>query len=284
MTPNLYSKAFKALQILAEPTCSASSPANLFSKMPQAPHYPVWFCSNYSYWAVVCARDSAWWWTYKDECNWAPTIKGLTAAASLGITGTVPNTLRKPVISSSLPIKEGGIILKMKKKKLRFKEVKQLPGLTQLIHGARARITSADGSSPSLSFPSVACCRGRASPTVLGLASVLILLACQRGTGGLQGQLRLPKNLVRRASWLWPPGPPPTLSPLAPYPPHRAEVPCWVLQALGWGWVSRSNSLCMCSVLRACKMVTPHFVLTATPWGRQGKHHRLHFTGKETKA
>lgn len=40
-----------------------------------------------------------------------PTLKELPVSASLDITGTVPNTLHKLVISSSLQFKEVGIIM-----------------------------------------------------------------------------------------------------------------------------------------------------------------------------
>lgn len=43
--------------------------------------------------------------------NRPPTLKELPVSASLDVTGTVPNTLHKPVISSSLQFKEVGIIM-----------------------------------------------------------------------------------------------------------------------------------------------------------------------------
>lgn len=43
--------------------------------------------------------------------NRPPTLKELPVSASLDITGTVPNTLYKLVISSSLQFKEVGIIM-----------------------------------------------------------------------------------------------------------------------------------------------------------------------------
>lgn len=43
--------------------------------------------------------------------HWPPTLKELTVSASLDITGTIPNTLHKLVISSSLQFKEVGVIM-----------------------------------------------------------------------------------------------------------------------------------------------------------------------------
>lgn len=107
MAPNLYSKSFKALHILAEPTCPASSPAGPFSTILLAPHYPIYFVPTMvtEQWLVPGTGG------IKMNNNWPPTLKDFTVAASLDITGTVPNTLHKLVISSSLQFKEVGIIM-----------------------------------------------------------------------------------------------------------------------------------------------------------------------------
>lgn len=92
MAPNLYGKAFKALHILAEPTCPTSPPVGPFSAILPVPLTHIMLLDFvptivFEQWLVLGTVLGAG--DIKMNNNWPPTLKDLTVATLLDIIGIV---------------------------------------------------------------------------------------------------------------------------------------------------------------------------------------------------